>query len=202
MATLFVAFPKYLGHSNIIYYIFVGIFWKFGKFYTQNTYKFVVIMGTNEGTIQIFLIRQVLSFGGLWEFSDYSWFSPSGCIMSVFCINCIFHKLFSLLKMHILSFSGNLRSSIIRQIDLLVAKYFVQGIHFAWCQNVCCSKMSTGESITKWVLFSNVPHLLYMSCIFDSNSSRFCFLPHKFANILCFVGIQNWCQCKSQNYWH
>ena len=43
----------------------------------------------------------------------------------------------------------------------VIVKYSY-GIHFAWCQNNCCGKCLAWESITKWVLFSNIPYLLYM----------------------------------------
>ena len=85
---------------------------------TQNTYRFAVIMGTNEETIQIF--SEAGSF--IW------WF------MRIFQVFLIFS-----IRVHYVC---------VLYTKNVIVKYS-QGIHHAGCQNVCCSKCLTRESITK-----------------------------------------------------
>ena len=112
-----------------------------------------------------------------------------GCIMSVFCMQkCIFRKLF--IKNVILPFQELLRSSIIRQIDLLVAKYFVMAFTLCNVKMFVVVKCLQERALPN-EFCSQMSIIYFVCCIFDSNSSWFCFQLHKFANILWFVGIQN-----------
>ena len=101
---------------------------------------------------------------------------------------CMVYNLFTLLKMHLFPFQEFQRSSIIRQIDLWVVKYFIMALTLHDVKMLVVVKYLQERALPN--VFCSQMFLIYIvCCIFDKNPSRFCFQLHKFANILCFAGI-------------